>query len=149
FPAASAIGRSDGEPVLQVYWLAARAPGQSVENPRQTSAWRYPREFGPTSPTFARAMRGPTTAPQLPISGTAAVVGHVSRHEGDVQAQLAETFANLDSLLASAGNLPRFNGGSVLKTYVRHPQDLAPVSEALERWLPAEASRLVLLGDIC
>ncbi|MCQ4164248.1 pteridine-dependent deoxygenase [Tahibacter harae] len=149
FPAASAIGRSDAVPVLQVYWLAARQPGVAVENPRQVSAWRYPREYGPTSPTFARAMRGPCREGQLHISGTAAVVGHVSRHSGDVQAQLDETFANLASLLASAGDLPGFGRGSVLKAYVRHREDMEPIAAALQQRLPQAAERLVLLGDIC
>lgn len=149
FPAASAIGRSDNEYVLQVYWLAARQPGLAVENPRQVSAWRYPREYGPTSPTFARAMRGPCAQAQLHISGTAAVVGHQSRHCGDVAAQLDETFANLASLLASAGDMPGFGAGSVLKAYVRHAADLAPVAAALRQRLPDAAERLVLLGDIC
>lgn len=149
FPAASAIGRSDGEAVLQVYWLGAREAGVAVENPRQVSAWRYPREYGPTSPTFARAMRGPCAAAQLHISGTAAVVGHQSRHEGDLPAQLDETFANLDSLLASAGNLQGFGAGTVLKAYVRRPEDLAPAERLLQQRLPDAAKRLVLLGDIC
>ena len=55
FSAATAIGRRDGRRMLQVYGLAARVPGVAVENPRQLSAWRYPREYGPTSPTFAPA----------------------------------------------------------------------------------------------
>ena len=148
FPAASAIGRSDGVAVLQVYWLAAREPGRPIENPRQTSAWRYPRQFGPTAPTFARAMRAPGVAAQLYISGTAAVVGHASQHDGDVDAQLSETFANLDSLLASAA-LPPFGAGSVLKVYVRHAADVPIVAAGLQRRLPSDARRLVLIGDIC
>jgi chorismate lyase / 3-hydroxybenzoate synthase len=149
FPAASAIGRSDAEPVLQVYWLAAREAGQAVENPRQVSAWRYPREYGLTSPTFARAMRGPCQPAQLHISGTAAVVGHQSCHGGDIQAQLDETFANLGSLLASAGDMPGFGAGSVLKAYVRHRDDMESIAAALRQRLPDSAARLVLLGDIC
>ncbi|TDR47800.1 chorismate lyase/3-hydroxybenzoate synthase [Tahibacter aquaticus] len=148
FPAASAIGRSDGEYGVQVYWLAAREPGLAVENPRQVSAWRYPREYGPTAPTFARAMRGPCAQAQLHISGTAAVVGHQSRHDGDIDAQLDETFANLSSLLASA-DMPAFGASSVLKAYVRHAADMPPIAAALARRLPDAAKRLVLLGDIC
>ncbi|HJU39265.1 MAG TPA: pteridine-dependent deoxygenase, partial [Tahibacter sp.] len=148
FPAASAIGRSDGVATLQVYWLASREPGRPIENPRQTSAWRYPRQYGPTAPTFARAMRAPGLAPHMYISGTAAVVGHASQHDGDVGAQLSETFANLDSLVASAA-LPPFGAGSVLKVYVRHAADVPAVTAGLERRLPADAQRLVLIGDIC
>lgn len=56
FPAATVIGRRDGQPVLQVYWLAARLPGLALENPRQLPAYRCPSEYGPASPAFSRAM---------------------------------------------------------------------------------------------
>src|SRR5690606_18281863 len=71
-PAATAIGRCDQARVLQVYWLAAAAPGTPLENPRQVSAYRYPREYGPQPPSFARAML-PPTADRTPLllSGTA------------------------------------------------------------------------------
>src|SRR3546814_12468443 len=58
-PAATAIGRCDDARVVQVYWLAARTPGMPVENPRQVSAYRYPRQYGPQQPSFARAMLPP------------------------------------------------------------------------------------------
>jgi chorismate lyase/3-hydroxybenzoate synthase len=113
YPAATAIGRHDGVRRLQVYGLAARHPGTPVENPRQVSAWRYPREYGPTAPTFARGMR--TASAELLISGTAAVVGHASRHAGDIDAQLAETIANLESLAVEAGAPPPgLDGHSVM-----------------------------------
>jgi chorismate lyase/3-hydroxybenzoate synthase len=147
--AASAIGRSDGGSQLQVYALASRVPGQGIENPRQTSAWCYPRRYGPTSPTFARGVLAPTTVPQLYISGTAAVVGHASLHDGDVRRQLDETFANLDSLLGHAGLAAQFGERSVLKAYVRHAEHAQIVAEELARRLPPESARLMLLGDIC
>ena len=98
----------DGRRVLQVYWLAARVAGTPLENPRQVAAYRYPRQYGPQSPTFARAMLPPAGSDMpLLLSGTASVVGHETRHPGDVLAQLDETFANLDSLLdiASLGRV--------------------------------------------
>jgi len=149
FPAASAIGRSDGVPVLQVYWLACRGAGVAVENPRQLSAWRYPRQYGPAAPTFARAMHAPTSAAQLHVSGTAAVVGHASQHDDDLAAQIGETFANLDSLFASAGAAGGFGPHSLVKAYVRRPQDAASVLAALDERLPPMTPRLVLEGDIC
>jgi len=102
-PAATAIGRHDGVRRLQVYWLASTVPGQPLENPRQVSAWRYPRRYGPQPPSFARAML-PSAGSRMPLllSGTAAVVGHASRHPGELAAQLDETLANLDALLRAA-----------------------------------------------
>jgi len=150
YPAASAIGVRDGRRVLQVCALAARAPGLAVENPRQVSAWRYPRQYGPVAPGFVRAMHAPTTSPQLYISGTAAVVGHASHHAGDVSAQVEETLNNLDSLCRAAGNAAPLGGArDVLRAYVRHASDAALVRERLIARLGAQTPLLVLLGDVC
>ena len=148
YPAATAIGRHDGVRCLQVYGLAARHAGTPVENPRQVSAWRYPREYGPTAPTFARGMR--TASAELLISGTAAVVGHASRHAGDLEAQLGETIANLESLALEAGaRAPGLDGHSIMKAYVRHDADAAQVAATLKARLPALGGLLLLAGDIC
>jgi chorismate lyase/3-hydroxybenzoate synthase len=148
YPAASAIGRQDGQRVLQVYGLAANTPGTPIENPRQVSAWRYPRQYGPTAPTFARGM---VNAPsQLLISGTAAVVGHASRHDDDVLAQLDETLANLDSLLRQSGIAdPHFGAASCLKIYLRDPANADMVVRKLRAHAPELGDLLVLAGDIC
>lgn len=149
FSAATAIGRRDGVRTLQVYGLAARVPGIAVENPRQVSAWRYPREYGPQSPTFARATK--TAAEQLLVSGTAAVVGHASRHNGDTLAQIDETLLNLESLLQAAGPTIAARGveALLLKAYVRDIADCAAVEQRIRTLLPDLAGLLVLVGDIC
>jgi chorismate lyase/3-hydroxybenzoate synthase len=150
YPAATAIGRNDGRRVLQLYWLAARLPGTPLENPRQLSAWRYPRRYGPAAPNFARAMRAPTQCPQLYISGTAAIVGHSSHHAHDSDAQLEETLANLDSLLRSApGHADGLGTGSVLKAYVRRAEDAAQLQARLRELLGTDTSLLLLQGDVC
>lgn len=148
YPAATAIGRQDGVRILQVYGLAGRTAGSAIENPRQVSAWRYPRQYGPTAPTFTRGMR--TTPSQLLISGTAAVVGHASRHQDDLDAQIDETLANLGSLLQQASVAePRLGAGSLLKAYLRDPADAVTV-EAVLRERSAGCDGLILLaGDIC
>jgi chorismate lyase / 3-hydroxybenzoate synthase len=149
YPAATAIGRRDGRRVLQLYWLAARVPGVPLENPRQLSAWRYPRRYGPAAPNFARAMRAPTQSPQLYISGTAAIVGHSSHHAEDTNAQLGETLANLDSLLAGAGIDKRFGENGVLKVYLRDRADAAELQQRLRERVGADAPVLLLDGDVC
>ncbi len=148
YPAATAIGRQDGVRVLQVYGLAARHPGRPVENPRQVSAWRYPRQYGPTAPTFARGML--TASAQLLISGTAAVVGHVSLHDGDLAAQIDETWANLGSLRGQAGfGDSGFGPHTFLKAYLRERADTDLVVAALRARAPALGGLLLLAGDIC
>ncbi|MGH8122694.1 MAG: pteridine-dependent deoxygenase [Rudaea sp.] len=151
YPAATAIGVRDGRRVLQMYWLAARSAGTALENPRQLSAWRYPREYGPHAPSFARAMRAPASTLQVYISGTAAIVGHRSHHREDVAAQLDETLANIGSLLAAARieSGARFGANCLLKVYVRRAADIAAARAQLAVRLPADTPLLLLCGDIC
>lgn len=151
YPAATAVGLRDGRRVLQIYWLAARSMGTALENPRQMSAWRYPRQYGPHAPSFARAMRAPTACAQVYISGTAAIVGHASHHRDDFAAQLNETLANIDSLLDAAqiDAAARFGPRCVLKAYVRRDADVGTARAMLESRLPADTSLLLLRGDVC
>ncbi len=151
YPAASAIGSRNVDKRVQVYAIAARVPGTAVENPRQWSAWRYPRQYGPTAPGFARGMRAPTHSPQLYISGTAAVVGHASHHADDIDAQLDETVKNLDSLLQSAQSKTALGRGvgDVLKVYVRNPEHAALIESKLRERLGANVPMILLHGDIC
>lgn len=151
YPAATAIGLRDGRGMLQMYWLAARHAGVAMENPRQISAWRYPRRYGPTPPNFARAMRAPTHPRQIYISGTAAIIGHRSHHAGDSVTQLDETLANLDSLLAAAriGATARFGTRSMLKVYVRNTADAPLLLARLRERLGTDTPVLLLHGDIC
>jgi chorismate lyase/3-hydroxybenzoate synthase len=147
FPAATAIGHHYRDPILQIYLLACMDGGAAVENPRQVSAWRYPRQYGRTSPGFARGMLMPARD-ALAISGTAAVVGHASTHEGNLEAQLEETLLNLESLLAKADMPAGFDTHSPLKTYVRHTTDAGRIGEMLQRRLPG-VPILLLHGDVC
>ena len=154
-PAATAIGRCDDARVLQVYWLAAAASGTAVENPRQVSAYRYPRTYGPQPPSFARAML-PPTAGQVPLllSGTASVVGHASMHADATLAQVDETFANFASLLGAAREShpalpPVFGSGTRLKVYVRDAGDLETVAAAMRSRYGLEVPHIVLHAAIC
>ena len=139
-----------------MYWLAARAPGAPVENPRQVSAYRYPRQYGPQPPSFARAMLPPRGGSMpLLLSGTAAVVGHASHHAADeLLAQLDETFTNFDALLGAARErdpaLPaQFGAGTRLKVYVRDREDLPVVERALEERFGDRVPRILLHAAIC
>lgn len=149
YSAATAIGRRDGVRVLQVYGLAAKEPGVAIENPRQVSAWSYPRQYGPVAPTFARATR--TAADQLLVSGTAAVVGHASVHVGDTRAQFEETLRNLQSLLGAAGGTIASRGlaATLLKVYLRDPAELSMITQHMQERCPEVVDSLILFGDIC
>ena len=151
-PAACALGCRSG--ALTLYFLAGRASGQPLENPRQQSAYRYPARYGPTSPTFSRAMLTETGAQSaLLISGTASIVGHETLHAGDAVLQTAETISNLKVLLGEAGlnaDDVRNAGRNVLfKAYLRRPVDIFVVKDALRAAFGASAAVMYLQAEIC
>lgn len=154
-PAATAIGML--EPGLVIYFLAGRSPGIPVENPRQVSAFRYPRRYGPKSPSFSRAsLVGAGTGARLLVSGTASVVGHESRHPHDARRQLDEAIANVDALLAHTlgTHFPQAPATVVraesLKLYLRDTAQAAALLQRLQRWPGATGAPLLCLrGEIC
>lgn len=149
-PAASAVGKRAGNTVIA--FLAALRPGTPIENPRQVSAYSYPAQYGPRGPTFSRALF--TTwngVPQLYVSGTASIFGHLSRHEGDAAAQADETILNLRSVMDEARGLIDVDGGAdmLFKAYLREPA-LRPLVEARLRAAFGDAPAILCLqADIC
>jgi chorismate lyase/3-hydroxybenzoate synthase len=151
-PAASALGAASDSPLV-VYFLAGRSAPVFVENPRQVSAYHYPRRYGSHSPVFSRAtLLRQEQGLALFISGTASIVGHRSLHAGDTAAQTRETLANIEALLEEANRLA---GGSYFelaalacKAYLRRPADLPLVQAQLASALGG-ARVLYLQADIC
>lgn len=142
----TAVGSHEGEHLV-VHLLAGRSAGSHLENPRQVSAYHYPPQYGPRSPSFARAtvVHGAPRAASLYVSGTASIVGHETVHEGDVERQLSETVHNLRVLLAAdeAGS-----GPLALKGYVRHTADFERVARGLAEAFPGTPT-VLLHADIC
>ena len=152
-PAACALGSPAGSP-LCIYFLAARRPPKTIENPRQTSAYHYPPKFGRHSPLFSRAcVWGESGSRRLFVSGTASIVGHESIHRGDVVAQTRETLINIAALLEEANRIVGSShyslNGLKLKVYVRNPSDLAAIEAALSERLNPAASVVYLQADVC
>jgi chorismate lyase / 3-hydroxybenzoate synthase len=152
-PAASALGGVTGSP-LTIYFLASRRAPAFIENPRQTSAYRYPAQYGPRSPAFSRAtVLGEGSEATLFVSGTASIVGHRSLHAGDPAAQTRETLANIEALLQEA--VRRCGIGALrletlaYKVYVRDPKDLPVIRAELESAVGRGAALLYLKADIC
>ncbi|TNF58075.1 MAG: hypothetical protein EP308_01115 [Burkholderiales bacterium] len=151
-PAACALGVREGP--LSVAFLAGPSPAVPIENPRQVSAFLYPRQYGPRSPTFARAaLVHPPGQEWLFISGTASIVGHETLHPGDVAAQCRETVDNLEAVIAQANERrrahPSFRLDRLgLRAYVRHAGDLAAVRQVLDERCP-DASLLCVQADVC
>lgn len=144
-PAGTAIGTRDGNTLL-IYFIATRTPGRQMENPRQVSAFDYPREYSPRRPLFSRAVVwADDRGAQLLISGTASIVGHASRHVNDLDAQLDEVWCNLESLRQTAGATHPI----ALRIYVRNDTDYPAIRAFLAERLDPEVATVYLLADIC
>jgi chorismate lyase/3-hydroxybenzoate synthase len=152
-PASSAVGGATDH--LAITFLASRVAGRHVENPRQVSAYRYPPEYGPRSPSFARATVVPSVAGGwVFISGTASIVGHQSRHVGDLTAQLEETIRNVAVLFEAIDGAPCDEVDIArrmvsLRVYLRRGADWPFVSATLRERLGTNVVLMGLAADIC
>jgi chorismate lyase/3-hydroxybenzoate synthase len=141
-PAASGIGMREGG--LAIYCISAREPGEQIENPRQVPAYDYPRCHGRRSPSFARATAAGET---VFVSGTSSVVGHETRHAGNLDGQIDETLINLEAVLQAAGT-SGIDALRLVKVYIRRRADYPRVAERVGASLP-RAKALFLESDIC
>lgn len=148
-PAASAVGSQNG--ALTVVFIASSRRPRYVENPRQISAFSYPRQYGTRSPSFSRGAVLPDGSTLL-VSGTASIVGHETVHRGDLGAQVEETLRNIDAVIAEAfgpdTSLHSEDLDIRLKVYVRHPADQPRIAARLERTV-SPRSISYLRADIC
>lgn len=153
-PAATAIGTHESG--LLIYFLAGKAPGVQVENPRQVSAFFYPREYGPRSPSFSRAtLKKWNGLSHLYVSGTASIVGHASQHQGDAALQLGEVSNNIRALIQNAldqhlpGHHPAECTPLGLKLYLRHRSLMPQVEPLIPQLFGRDTPLICLEGDIC
>ncbi|MFD9690446.1 FkbO/Hyg5 family chorismatase [Kitasatospora sp. NPDC059146] len=137
-PAATGIG-TQGRGIAFVLLATRRGVPRHLENSRQTSAYHYPDQYGPKSPSFARATLLDDT---LYVSGTASILGHETVHPGDVRRQTRETLDNIAHLI-SRENLAAqgIDAGHdlkdlrMIKAYVRHEDDVPAVRAVCEETL--------------
>lgn len=155
-PTGTAIGSiSDSD--LSIVALLSKHGLRAAENPRQVSAFKYPRQYGPKSPKFSRGGCVSIEDHSLfLLSGTAAIIGHESAHPYDVALQAGETLQNLDQLCKAITALDKdgrellLDGDCVLRVYLRNPGDRDLVAERLQEVLGGTSSNVVFLqADIC
>jgi len=150
-PAGTAIGGEDDIP-LHITILCTRSANQRIENPRQISAYEYPRQYGPRSPSFSRAVLLDTSQPLLLISGTASILGHKSMHTDQLIRQCEETATNIVTLRDAAdstADLTHSSDAGCLRLYLRHPEDYAEAVESLQSLLSDGCHLIALQGGIC
>jgi enamine deaminase RidA (YjgF/YER057c/UK114 family) len=150
-PAACAIGLA-GSP-LSIAFMAGTTPAVPLENPRQISAYNYPADYGPRSPTFSRgALVYPQGQEILFISGTASIVGHETIFPGDVAGQCGESMANIAAVVAEANRHCRTGSYALsdlsYRIYVRQAADFRVIRETLAP-LVGQAEIVYMQADIC
>ena len=145
FPAASAVGHY--QQGITVYALSAANTASHHANPRQVDAFKYPRQYGPSSPSFARATTIELGDHKMCfISGTASILGHNTVHRDDLRLQLYTTNDNILYLLKETG----FKRSDIetLRVYLRHQNDLAECKSIVEDLFPN--TRVIYThADIC
>lgn len=152
-PAASAVGTQAD--TLRVAFVATRNRTTHFENPRQVPAYHYPAEYGPRSPSFARATVVQTrTGREVFISGTSAVVGHMTISPGDTAAQLEHAVANLREISRACGIGHGLGAGEArhreFTVYLRHAHELGATRAYLEQGLLNPSDSVVFTrADIC
>ncbi len=153
-PAATAIGSALNEG-LQVIALCSSRPASALENPRQTPAWQYPRQYGKVSPGFSRGalLLAQSGSPVLLASGTASIVGHASVHLDDVAEQCRESLRNLRALLDEGENQCGahfdFSACRALRVYVRDPAQLESVRSVFEASGIPAGNIVYVHGEVC
>jgi len=155
-PAGTGVG-SRGGPV-SICFLAARAEVPvNLENCRQVPAYRYPRIYGPKSPSFARGTFLRLQDEDIIfVSGTSSIVGHETLHPGDIEKQCRTSLENIRVLLSSE-NLGGYNIQAqtdlacldLIKVYIRHQADVARVKQICREYFSPRARVLYLGADIC
>ncbi|HEX5538856.1 MAG TPA: hypothetical protein VFX01_03620, partial [Methylophilaceae bacterium] len=151
-PAACALGVARGP--LTIAFLAGRAPSHAIENPRQLSAYEYPQQYGPRSPTFSRANLLHTANGEiLLISGTASIVGHQTLHVADAVAQAGESLANIKAVISEANRVLKrqaFDPAQAsYRVYVRYAADMPLIRQALLQAIGSGLQAIFVQADIC
>ena len=153
-PAASGVGCLGGPLIVEA--LVSQSPVQYVENPRQIPAYHYPREYGTKPPYFSRGtLRSDKNGSDFYISGTASIIGSKTVHTNNLDAQIDETFHNIEVLIGAA-NLKKYEHPgftlediSYLRVYVKRAVDFQKIREQISSILGDEIPVIYANNAIC
>jgi chorismate lyase / 3-hydroxybenzoate synthase len=160
-PSASAVGIDDDKFVM--YFIAGKQKGFYLENPEQMAAYRYPKQYGPRSPSFARGTLMMQEGKRVGyLSGTASIKGHESVTLGSITDQLYTTVDNLSLVCEQMGlGAERQSYGNLMpdpihhdrhfKVYIKHVEDAAGIAALFPNLIGATTSDhiIYLQSDIC
>lgn len=148
----SEFNQSQG--TLSIAFLAGRVQPIAIENPRQMSAYQYPEQYGPVSPTFSRASLVKLKQSELLlVSGTASIVGHATQHAADAVIQAREALINIEAILEQANRLTEKSTYSLAslhyRVYVRHVAHMKDIQNEIKRFIGSNPKVEYLQADIC
>lgn len=149
-PAASAVGTPGDQ--MCIAFIAGRETVAHIENPLQVPAYKYPTQYGPRSPSFARAGLVGHPDSRLFISGTASIRNSESQHYDDPIAQTHLALENLGVVTQAAGLTERWQRASTrtFRAYVRDGVDPLSIYTVLQQSLLRSGDHLnVIQADIC
>lgn len=159
-PAASAVGINDNK--LVVYFIAGKTEATHIENPEQVSAFYYPPQYGPRSPSFARGTLINQNGKRIGyLSGTASIKSHTSVTLRNISEQFHTTLDNISLVFERMGLLERmsFYGNMpdpakydrTFKVYIRHQEDAEYIQKLFSQSIFASEDDhiLYLRSDIC
>jgi FkbO/Hyg5 family chorismatase len=157
FPSATGIGSMSGN--VNVCFISSSIPYHiHIENPRQTPAYKYPIQYGPKPPSFARATyyKRSDDAFNLYISGTASIIGHKTEFIGDIEQQCITTIDNIE-ILISEKNLSQYNieenlkleDIDCIKVYIRNESDYEIVKSICEKKFSPKSTKIYIKADVC
>ena len=128
-----------------------------LENPHQTSAYDYARQYGSEAPKFVRAMAVATGKLVTTfISGTASITASESRHDNSAERQTHQSLENIEALLAAdsfqrhgfVGHGATLDDLALARVYVKRQEDYDAV-KAICRARLGELPTIYVVADIC
>ncbi len=151
-PAGTAVGIRENIYIL--YFIAIKGNILNVENPQQVSAFYYPRQYGPRSPSFARGTVIDYQGKGIGyLSGTASIKGHQSLGKGDIVKQFYITLENMRLVFEQMGFGSNFPDPQLydrhFTIYLRHMSDLPTIQKLVAENLVGINHLIYLHSDIC
>ncbi|MEO1431196.1 MAG: AMP-binding protein [Cyanobacteria bacterium J06633_8] len=159
-PAASAVGINDNK--LVIYFIGGKQSGSHIENHEQIPAFKYPKKYGPKSPSFARGTLVSQAQRQTGyISGTASIKGSESVTLQTIAQQLHTTIDNISIVCEKMGFVERMSFDSPMpspakytrkfKVYIRKQEDFSYIEQEFSKiiLLNPQDQIIYLQSDIC
>jgi len=160
YPASTGIG-SDGRGIL-MSCIALETSRDDVklvplENPVQTSAFDYGKEYGRKSPKFARAMAVTNGhCATIFVSGTASITGSETQFIEDIEGQTGQTLDNIAALIGednfrrhgTPGIGATLDDLALVRVYIKRQEDFEKTRAVCQQRL-GELPIIYAVGDVC